>query len=80
MKVPDDVKGFPIFPTGTKSMLQKHLSRETWDNLKNVKDKYGFTFRQAIFSGCKNTDSSIGVYAGSHDAYKVFAELFDKIV
>ena len=45
-----------------------------------MKDKYGFTFKAAIFSGCKNTDSGIGVYAGSHDSYRVFADLFDKII
>jgi hypothetical protein len=48
--------------------------------LKDKKDKYGFTFREAIFSGAKNTDSGIGCYAGSHDSYKTFAPFFDKIV
>lgn len=43
-------------------------------------DKHGFSFKQAIFSGCKNTDSGIGVYAGSHDSYAAFAPLFDKII
>lgn len=48
--------------------------------MKDKKDKFGFTFRQAIFSGCKNTDSGIGCYAGSHDSYKTFAPFFDKII
>jgi hypothetical protein len=48
--------------------------------LRDKKDKYGFTFREAIFSGAKNTDSGIGCYAGSHDSYKTFAPFFDKIV
>ena len=43
-------------------------------------DKYGFSFKQAIFSGCKNTDSGIGVYAGSDDSYDKFADFFDQIV
>lgn len=77
---PAEVLGFPIFPEGTKSLLKKHLSKEVWDQLKNVKDSHGFTFNQAIFSGCKNTDSGIGVYAGSHDSYTAFAALFDKII
>lgn len=42
-----------------------------------MKDKYGFSFKQAIFSGCKNTDSGIGVYAGSDDSYSVFEDFFD---
>ena len=40
----------------------------------------GFDFATAIFSGCKNTDSGIGVYAGSHSSYKTFAPLMDKII
>ncbi|CBY15219.1 unnamed protein product [Oikopleura dioica] len=33
-----------------------------------------------IFSGCKFTESSVGVYAGSHESYKAFAPLFDKVI
>lgn len=40
----------------------------------------GFPFKDAIYSGCKNTDSGIGVYAGSHDSYTTFAPFFDKII
>ena len=76
----ETLNGFPIFPQGTKSLLKKHLTRELWEQLKNTHDSYGFTFKQAIFSGCKNTDSGIGVYAGSYDSYKTFSPLFDKII
>lgn len=77
---PEDIVDFPTFPEGTKSLLSKHLSRQIWNQLRDKKDKYGFTFREAIFSGAKNTDSGIGCYAGSHDSYKTFAPFFDKIV
>ena len=77
---PEDVENFPVFPDGTKSLLSKVLTKQIWFGLKDKKDKYGFTFREAIFSGCKNTDSGIGCYAGSHDSYKVFAPFFDRIV
>lgn len=30
-----------------------------------------------IFSGIKNQDSGIGMYAGSHGAYTKFGKLFD---
>jgi len=72
--------GFPIFPEGTKSLLSKHLTKEIWEILKEKTDRHGFTFRESIFSGCKNIDSGIGVYAGSHDSYYSFAELMDKII
>jgi arginine kinase len=60
--------------------LKKYLTPEIWNQLKDKKDAFGVSFKTAIFSGCKNTDSGIGVYAGSHDSYKVFAPLFDKVV
>jgi len=77
---PEDVENFPVFPDGTKSLLSKVLTKQIWFSLKDKKDKYNFTFREAIFSGCKNTDSGIGCYAGSHDSYKVFAPFFDRII
>jgi len=80
LKAPEDLLGYPTFPEGTKSLLKKHLTREIWNELKGKLDKVGFTFKAAIFSGCKNTDSGIGVYAGSHDSYSTFASLFDKII
>ena len=80
MSDPEDLTNFPVFPACTKSLLAKHLSRDIWEQLKDTTDKYGFTFKQAIFSGCKNIDSGIGVYAGSHDAYYAFAPFFDKII
>ncbi len=80
LKTPEDVNAFPVFPEGTKSLLCKHLSRPIFDKYCNEKDKFGFSFKQAIFSGCQNVDSGIGVYAGSHDSYSKFADFFDLIV
>ena len=51
-----------------------------WDELKDKKDSSGFAFKQAIYSGCKNTDSGIGVYAGSHDSYTAFKSFFDVVI
>ncbi len=76
----NDLKSMPLFPEGTKSLLFKCLTRDVWEACKDSKDKFGFSFKEAIFSGCKNVDSGIGVYAGSHDSYYVFAPLFDKII
>lgn len=38
------------------------------------------SFKTCIFSGCKNVDSGIGVYAGSEAAYTQFNKLFDPII
>ena len=80
LKKPEDIKGFPVFPPGTKSLLSKCMTREVWDQLQDKSDKSGVSFRQAILSGCQNVDSGIGVYAGSHDSYTTFAPLMDKII
>ena len=80
LKKPEDITGFPVFPAGTKSLLSKNLDRAVWDQLKDKSDECGFSFRGAILSGCQNTDSGIGVYAGCHQSYTVFAPLMDKII
>ena len=41
----EDLKGFPIFPDGTKSLLSKYLTRDIWDKLYQTKDKFGFNFK-----------------------------------
>ena len=80
LKSYQDLTGMPVFPAGTKSLLSKHLTRDVWNLHKNAKDDFGFTFKQAIFSGCKNIDSGIGVYAGSPDCYSRFSNLFRPII
>jgi len=44
------------------------------------KDKHGVSFEQMILSGSQNVDSGIGIYAGSHDAYYSFSDIFDKVI
>lgn len=80
LKSPEELKFMPYFPTGTKSLLCQCMTPDVWEKMKDSKDKYGFTFKQAIFSGSKWTESGVGVYAGSHDSYYAFAPLFDKII
>jgi hypothetical protein len=74
------VTKFPYFPSGTKSLLSKTLTRDVWEACKDKKDPAGYTFQQCIFSGCKWTNSGIGVYAGCHEGFYTFAPLFDKII
>jgi len=80
LKDASEVTKYPYFPSGTKSLLSKTLTRDVWDQCKDKKDKYGYTFQQCIFSGCKMVNSGIGVYAGCHEGFYTFAPLFDKII
>ena len=75
----EELTSMPDFGDAT-SLVSKHLKQEVWDSLHDKQDSHGFTFKQAVFSGCKNKDSGVGVYAGSHDSYKVFSGLFDPII
>ena len=52
LQKPQDLTGFSTFPEGTKSLLSKYLSKDIWEKLKFERDSYGFSFRQAILSGC----------------------------
>ena len=80
LKSPEDLTSAPIFPEGTKSLVSKHCTPAVFDKYKNDADAFGVSFKTCIFSGCKNLDSGIGVYAGSLDSYEKFADLFDPII
>jgi len=71
-----------VFPPGTKSLVSKFLTRHTWDRYKNSIDTHcdNFSFADAIFSGCKNVDSGIGIYAGSLESYFKFPDIFTPII
>lgn len=77
---PEDMTEMPVFPEGCKSKLCKFLSPGVWEEYKDQKDSYGVSFKTVIFSGVKNFDSGIGVYAGSHDSYTKFNKLFDPVI
>lgn len=70
----------PVFPAGTKSLVSKYCTAEVFAANKGKCDKAGVPFEQMILSGCQNIDSGIGVYAGSHDAYTTFNNLFDNVI
>ncbi len=71
---------YPEFSEQNRSLLKKYLTEEKFGLLKTRKTKSGFTFFHAIRSGLDNQDSSIGIYAGDAESYKVFEEIFDPII
>ena len=58
----------------------KYLTPEIFNKFKGTKDKAGVAFELMVLSGAQNVDSGIGLYAGSHDSYTTYAELFDKVI
>jgi creatine kinase/arginine kinase len=69
-----------FFHESSNSALKRNLTSEIWEEYKDKSDAEGVTFKTMIFSGIKNQDSGIGLYAGSHDSYTTFEKLFDKVV
>jgi len=60
--------------------LKRNLTEDIWNEYRDMSDSVGVTFKTMIFSGIKNQDSGIGLYAGSHDSYTTFNKLFDKVI
>ena len=71
---------FPFFSKDCKSLLCKYLTKNVFNNLKELKTSNNFTLSMAIASGVENPDSGIGVYAGDKESYTTFAKLFDPII
>ena len=80
LTTPEAMTVLPKFPAGTKSLVSKHLTQAVWDKYSEQSDAFGVSFKTCVFSGCKNVDSGIGVYAGSLDSYEKFEDLFDPII
>jgi len=70
-----------LMASDSKSLLKKHLSKEVFDKLKNVKTPtFGSTLLDCIQSGLENHDSGFGIYAPDAEAYSVFSEVFDPMI
>jgi arginine kinase len=78
----EELKDFKtLFPPGsTDSALSRNLTEQIWNEYKDKKDEAGVSFKTCVFSGVKNLDSGIGLYAGDHSSYRVFNKLFDKVI
>ncbi len=76
----EEIKRYPELPEDCKSSLARFLSKEVYEELKDVETKSGFTLDKAIASGVENIDSGIGVYAGDLESYSKLGSLFDPII
>merc|ERR1712033_122862 len=71
---------FP-FIASQHSLVAKHVTKDKWDQLKNVKTKTsGFTLAKAIACAVEFDNQHCGIYAGDWDSYKDFAPVFDPII
>jgi creatine kinase len=71
---------FP-FIASQHSLVAKHVTKEKWDALKNIKTKTsGFTLAKAIACAVTFNNQHCGIYAGDWDSYKDFAPVFDPLI
>ena len=62
---------FPVIKS-TKSLVAKHVTKERWDKLKDIKTKTaGFTLAKCIACAVEFDNQHCGIYAGDWDSYKV---------
>jgi len=72
--------GYPEFTKEHKSLMAKYLTKEIYEELKDLKTANGFTIDDVIHSGVRNPDSGIGAYAGDEESYSTFSSFFDPII
>merc|ERR1712029_256534 len=71
---------FP-FIASQHSLVAKHVTKDKWDQLKNIKTKTsGFTLAKAIACAVQFNNQHCGIYAGDWDSYKVFSDVFDPLI
>merc|ERR1739846_75075 len=76
-------KYFGDFPfiASQHSLVAKHVTKEKWDQLKNITTKTsGFTLSKAIACAVQFNNQHCGIYAGDWDSYKDFAPVFDPLI
>merc|ERR1712058_140591 len=71
---------FP-FIASQHSLVAKHVTKDKWDQLKNIKTKTsGFTLAKAIACAVTFNNQHCGIYAGDWDSYKDFAPVFVPLI
>lgn len=74
------ILGFPAFTPKHHSLMAKHVSRELYAKLKDLKTSTGYTLDRAIQTGVDNPHLGVGLTAGDEESYHVFKELFDLVI
>ena len=75
-------EGYPtdLLKPEVSSALKCFLTFEVFEQLKDKKTSRGVTVLDCINSGLVNLDSSIGIYSGDEESYKLFGPLFDPLI
>ena len=70
----------PLFTPAHKSAMSRHLSRELFHSLKDLKSNTGYTLSNVIMTGVVTPHLGVGATAGDEDCWEVFKPLFYPII
>ena len=63
------------------SLVKKYLTEEIWNKYKDHKTKTcGFTLKQCVICALDLDNQHCGIYAGDHDSYTDFKDLFEPLI
>ena len=62
------------------SLVQKHMTAETYQKLRNLRTANGFTLDRAVSCARELDNQSVGIYAGDRESYELFGDVFDPII
>ena len=61
-------------------LVQKHMTNEIYQKLRNLRTANGFTLDRAVSSARELENQSVGIYAGDRESYELFGDLFEPII
>jgi hypothetical protein len=72
------MNNYDIFFSKEDSYLKKYLTKQIWEEYKDMADEYDIPFKTCVFAGIKFHDNKDwGICASSIKAYKNYHKLFD---
>nr|CCA27873.1 creatine kinase putative [Albugo laibachii Nc14] len=77
---PSPEDNYPVFTSKHRSLMAKHLTKELYEELKDLSTSKGFTLDQAIQTGVDNAHLGVGIVAGDEECYEVFKKIMDPVI
>lgn len=77
---PSPEDNYPVFTSKHRSLMAKHLTKELYEELKDLTTSKGFTLDQAIQTGVDNAHLGVGIVAGDEECYDVFKKIMNPVI
>eukprot|EP00753_Platysulcus_tardus_P000804 PLAT10727.1.p1 GENE.PLAT10727.1~~PLAT10727.1.p1 ORF type:complete len:822 (-),score=319.69 PLAT10727.1:129-2594(-) len=70
----------PDFPEGSTCLVQKYLTPDVWQQLREERTESGVTLMHCLTSGLNHAEAQLGILVGDKECYTLFAPLLRPIV